>query len=130
MASNNTSKEGPTILWNLLKNKKVKTNDGKTVGEIKEISQNYLRLEKGTFGKEKYWIPKYLADAFDGEVLWLLINEDDLKARYLYREQPQAEEYTKDFETLKSTPTGQKATYSVDENVRVVENYKNIRDPE
>jgi hypothetical protein len=129
MASNNTSKEGPTILWNLLKNKKVKTNDGKTVGEIKEISQNYLRLEKGTFGKEKYWIPRYLADAFD-EVLWLLINEDDLKARYLYGEQPQAEEYTKDFETLKSTPTGQKATYSVDENVRVVENYKNIRDPE
>jgi len=130
MASNNTSKEGPTILWNMLKNKKVKTNDGKTVGEIKEISQNYLRLEKGTFDKEKYWIPKYLADAFDGEVLWLLINEDDLKARYLYGEQPQAEEHTKDFETFKSTPTGQKATYSVDENVRVVENYKNIRDPE
>jgi hypothetical protein len=63
-------------------------------------------------------------------VLWLLINEDDLKARYLYGEQPPAEEYTKDFETFKSTPTGQKANYSVDENVRVVEDYKNIRDPE
>jgi len=28
---------GPTILWNQLKEKKVKTNDGKDVGEIKEI---------------------------------------------------------------------------------------------
>ncbi len=49
---------GPTILWNQLKGKKVKTNDGKDVGEINEISQNHLRLEKGTISKDKFWIPK------------------------------------------------------------------------
>ena len=53
-----TSHEGPTILWNMLKGKKVKSNDGKDVGEIKEISLNFLRLEKGTISKDKFWIPK------------------------------------------------------------------------
>ena len=45
------SREGPTILWTMLKGKKVKSNDGKDVGEIKEVSQNFLRLEKGILKK-------------------------------------------------------------------------------
>ena len=38
---------GPTILWSMLKGKEVMTNDGKNLGEIKEFSQNYVRVEKG-----------------------------------------------------------------------------------
>ena len=49
MASN----EGPRILWEQLKGKKVKTNDGQDVGEIKEITQNSIRLEKGIVNKDK-----------------------------------------------------------------------------
>jgi sporulation protein YlmC with PRC-barrel domain len=45
----------------MLKGKKVKTNDGKDIGEIKQVSQNFLRLEKGTVKKDKFWIPKYVA---------------------------------------------------------------------
>ncbi|MCC2649791.1 MAG: hypothetical protein K0R16_2598 [Nitrososphaeraceae archaeon] len=60
-----TSHEGPTILWNMLKGKKVKSNDGKDVGEIKEISLNFLRLEKGTISKDKFWIPKYYSKDFE-----------------------------------------------------------------
>jgi sporulation protein YlmC with PRC-barrel domain len=30
----------------MLKGKKVDSNDGKDVGEIKEVSQDFLRLEK------------------------------------------------------------------------------------
>ena len=54
-----SSKIGPTILWGMLEGKKVITNDGKEIGEIKEISDNYIRLEKGTIKKDKFWIPKY-----------------------------------------------------------------------
>ena len=70
MAANNI--EGPTVLWGELKGRKVKSNDGKDLGDIDKISQNYIKLEKGTIKKEKFWVPKYLADAFDGKVLWLL----------------------------------------------------------
>ena len=71
MAAAEDSKAGPTTLWKTLKGKNVKTNDGKDLGEIKEISDNYIRVEKGTFRKESFWIPKYVADAFDGKTLWL-----------------------------------------------------------
>jgi hypothetical protein len=73
------SNEGPRILWEQLKGKKVKTNDGHGVGEIKEIAQNYIRLEKGIVNKDKSWVPKYLVDAYDGKVLWLVISNDDLQ---------------------------------------------------
>jgi hypothetical protein len=115
--------EGPTVLWNMLKGKKVKTNDGKDVGEIKEISQNFIRIEKGTFSKDKYWIPKYVADAYDGKRLWLLVSEEHLLQRYLFGEEPPAEQYTKDYETFKKGPSGQKAPSRTDyeQTVRVID---------
>ena len=74
-----SNKAGPTTLWKTLKGKKVRTNDGKDLGEIKEVSENYLHVEKGTVHKEKFWIPKYVADAFDGKTLWLLMDEEELR---------------------------------------------------
>ncbi|MGH9925753.1 MAG: hypothetical protein ACRD5B_10285 [Nitrososphaeraceae archaeon] len=78
------SNEGPKILWEQLKGKKVKTNDGHGVREIKEIAQNYIRLEKGIVNKDKSWVPKYLVDAYDGKVLWLVISNDDLARVHSY----------------------------------------------
>jgi len=114
----------------MLKGKKVKSNDGKDVGEIKEVSQNFLRLEKGTVKKDKFWIPKYVADAFDSKVLWLLISEEEILGKYHHGSEPPGDQYARDFEAFKSTPYGQKATYNPDsdQNVRVVEEYKNVRD--
>ena len=131
MSPPSTSKEGPTVLWSILKGKKVKTNDGKDLGEIKEISENFLRLQKGTVAKKKFWIPKYTADAYDGKVLWLLLNEEELLDKYRYGAEPKGDQYVKDLETFKDTPSGQKATDrgpDFDQNIRMVENYKNIRD--
>ena len=130
MASSSNIREGPTISWATIKGKKVKSNDGKDVGEIKEVSQNFLRLEKGTVKKDKFWIPKYVADAYDGKVLWLLISEEEILGKYHHGAEPPGDQYARDFESFKSTPYGQKATYSpdFDQNVRVVEEYKNVRD--
>jgi hypothetical protein len=132
------SSEGPRILWDQLKGKKVKTNDGQEVGEIKEVSQNYLRLEKGMVNKDKFWIPKYVADAYDGKVLWLLVSGDDVTKGYMYGNEPQVQEYTRDFEAFKASPRGQKAVYLPDfnQNIRMTEErtttsaegYKNIRE--
>ncbi|MGA9940566.1 MAG: hypothetical protein WBP88_01085 [Nitrososphaeraceae archaeon] len=91
MAANNI--EGPTVLWGELKGTKVKSNDGEDLGDIDKISQNYIKLEKGTIKKEKFWVPKYLADAFDGKVLWLLTGEEETRAKFQYGEEPPAEQY-------------------------------------
>lgn len=137
MSSSTRSGGGPTVLWDVLKGKKVKTNDGKELGEIKEFSQNYVRVEKGTLRKDSFWIPKYVGDAFDGNTLWLLISEEEVLGRFKYGEKegesnvaPSSEQYSKDFELFRGSPAGKDREHSsnLDESIRVVENYKNIRD--
>jgi hypothetical protein len=135
--------EGPKILWESLKGKKVKTSDGEELGEIKEITQNYIRVERGTFSKEKNWIPKYVADAYDGKVLWLLVTKDDFTKSYVHGEEPPTQQYFRDLETFKASPYGKKVVYlpDFDQNIRLTEertaaataspredNYKNIRE--
>ena len=131
--------EGPRMLWENLKGKKVKTSDGKELGEIKEISQNYLRVDKGIINKDRAWIPKYVADAYDGKVLWLLVTSEELMKSHIYGEEQPIQEYSRDFEAFKTTPYGQKAMYlpDFDQNIRMTEerttsasaeDYKNIRD--
>ena len=80
--------------------------------------------------KDKFWIPKYVADAYDGKVLWLLIDEEEILGKYHHGSEPPGDQYARDFEAFKTTPYGQKATYNPDsdQNVRVVEEYKNVRD--
>jgi hypothetical protein len=43
--------------------------------------------------------------------------------------EPPGEQYAKDFESFRGTPYGQKADYGsdFDRNIRLVENYKNIK---
>jgi hypothetical protein len=128
------SSEGPKILWQELKGKKVKTNDGQDLGEIKEVVPNYIRLEKGVVNKDRYWVPKYVADAFDGKVLWLLVSSDDIARGYAYTTQPGNEQYAREFKTFRTTPHGQGTTYlpDFDQNIRMTEeratDYRNIRD--
>ncbi|MEW6603716.1 MAG: hypothetical protein AB1351_03385 [Thermoproteota archaeon] len=133
------AREGPTILWEELKGKNVKTNDGKDLGAIKEVAENYIRLEKGFLNRDKYWIPKYVADAYDGKVLWLLVSSDDIAKGYSYTTHPEKEQYARGFETFRTTQYGQRATYlpDFDQKIRMTEkmagrneDYRNIRDPE
>lgn len=136
MSSSNRGGGAPNVLWDVLKGKKVKTNDGKELGEIKEFSQSYVRVEKGTIKKESFWLPKYIADAYDGKTLWLLLGEQEVRERYQYgekegefKEAPTTDQYTTDLDTFKSTPAGKKREYPSDleESIRLVEDYDNIR---
>jgi hypothetical protein len=110
--------QGPEILWKELKGKRVKANDGQELGEIKEVSENYLQLVKGTTHEDSFWIPKYVVDAYDGKVLWLLVSSDDFKS-YAYSAEPEPEQYARGFESFKTTPYGQKAVYPADFNQHV-----------
>ncbi len=49
-----SNKAGPTTLWRTLKGRNVKTKDGKDLGEIREVSENYLHVEKGTVRKVRF----------------------------------------------------------------------------
>jgi hypothetical protein len=79
---------GPTVLWSETKDKKVKSNDGKKLGRIEKISQNHFKIEKGGMRKKRFWLPKNLADAYDGKYLWLNSDEEQIHDKFLYGEEP------------------------------------------
>ena len=57
------------------------------------------------------FLGKYVADAFDGKTLWLLMDEEELRGKYQYGTQPPpGEQYSKEFESFKGTPYGEKVT--------------------
>lgn len=117
---------GPTVLWSELKNTKVKSNDGKKLGKIKKISQNHFRIEKGTVGKKSFWVPKNLADAYDGEYLWLSNNEEEIRGKFFYGEEPSVDEQIVSSEGIKVVKERMAGipTQSSDQSDR----YKNVRD--
>jgi hypothetical protein len=99
---------GPTILWGQLKGKRVKSNDGKDLGKIDKISQNYIRLEKGRVKKEKFWVPKYFADSFDGKILWLLATQEELRSQFHFGKEPPPARFRQDFNAFKTSYDGTK----------------------
>jgi len=117
---------GPTVLWSELKNKEVKSNDGKKLGKIKKISQNHFRIEKGSVGKKSFWVPKNLADAYDGEYLWLSNNEEEIRGKFFYGEEPSVDEQIVSSEGIKVVKERVAGipTQPSDQSDR----YKNVRD--
>jgi hypothetical protein len=117
---------GPTILWTDLDDVEVKSNDGKKLGKIKKISQNHFRVEKGSIKKESFWLPKNLADAYDGDYLWLSNNEEEIHDKFLYGEEPSVDDKAAPIESIKVVKERMKgiATEKHDSS----EQYKNMRD--
>jgi hypothetical protein len=130
-----TVTRGPSVLWGELKGKEVKTSDGQTLGEIKDISQNYVRIEKGAIKKEnRFWIPKFMFDIYDGKNTRLFTNKEET-VQYVKSGEPVAsEEYARDLDRFKADRGSriQSTLYDYEEGIRYSSQdqsgYKNIRD--
>ena len=117
---------GPIVLWSDLKEKKVKTNDGKKLGKIERITQNHFRVEKGSIGKKSFWVPKNFADAYDGEYLWLSNNEEEIRDKFFYGEEPSADDQIPSGEGVKIVKERMLGMPTKPEDSS--ERYKNVRD--
>jgi hypothetical protein len=117
---------GPTVLWTDLNDVKVKSNDGKKLGKIKKISQNHFRVEKGSIGKKSFWVPKNLADAYDGDYLWLTNNEEEIHDKFLYGEEPSVDDKITPIERIKMVNERMKGVPTDKRDSS--EQYKNMRD--
>jgi uncharacterized protein (TIGR02271 family) len=65
------------------------------LGEVQEVGQTYVVTQKGTIKKEKFYIPKYLAEGYDGEVLRFKVSEEDAINNFARDSPPSAGEYYK-----------------------------------
>ena len=134
---NEGSTSGPSILWDEMKNKNVKSVDGEKLGKIEKISQNHIMVEEGMFKKKRFWIPKFLADVYDGKYLWLDIKKEEIQQQYYYDEEPASSAYDLEMSEF-NTKYGKNKSKATNEKIRLKEGtelkskskkcYKNIRD--
>ena len=128
---------GPTILWDEMKNKKVKSIDGENLGKIEKIAQNHIMIEEGLLKKKRFWIPKFVADVYDGKFVWLDIKQEEIKDRYYYDTEPASSQYDLDI-TEYNTKYGKNKSNISNEKIKLKEgvepeshpqkDYKNVRD--
>jgi uncharacterized protein (TIGR02271 family) len=76
MAKNNTE----SIAWeDIIKKEARGTTDDSDFGEVQEVGQHYVLTQKGMISKDKFYIPKYLVQGYDGDTLWFNASETDLQ---------------------------------------------------
>jgi hypothetical protein len=51
--------------------------DNADLGEVQEVSPEYIITQKGTLVVDKFYIPKSLVDRFDGNTVWFKVTEED-----------------------------------------------------
>lgn len=69
-------------------------NDG-DLGEVQDIGQTYIVTQKGTINREKFFLPKYLVQGYDGDVLRFRISEDEARNKFVRDTPPSAQDYSK-----------------------------------
>ena len=52
-------------------------------------------MQKGLISKEKFYIPKYLVEGYDGNTLWFKVSEEEAKDSFLKDSAPTADEYSR-----------------------------------
>ena len=57
------------IEWNEVIKKEARGINDEDFGEVQEIQDNYVLVQKGMINKEKYYIPKDQVERYDGHIL-------------------------------------------------------------
>jgi uncharacterized protein (TIGR02271 family) len=93
-----------SIAWdNVIKKEARGAVDDSDFGEVQELGQHYVLTQKGTVSKQKYYIPKYLVQGFDGDTLWFNASENDLQG-WKRDSAPDYNEYAR-YKTSEEVPT-------------------------
>jgi uncharacterized protein (TIGR02271 family) len=92
------------IDWNDVTKKEARGSDDEDLGEVQEVGPNYVLVQKGMINKEKFYIPKDMADSYDGTVLHFRISEEDAKSRYMRDTPPPPSQTSTQERTTPSMP--------------------------
>jgi uncharacterized protein (TIGR02271 family) len=74
MVENNKSRP---INWNEVIRHEARGRGDIYLGKVQGLSEPDIVIERGTLNKEKLYIPKSLADRFDGDVLYFRVTEEE-----------------------------------------------------
>src|ERR687896_2612688 len=63
-----------SINWTEVIKKEARGKNDEDLGEVQEIGDTYILVQKGLINKERFYIPKYLAEGYDGNALWFKVS--------------------------------------------------------
>ncbi|MFL6394218.1 MAG: hypothetical protein ACJ708_06120 [Nitrososphaeraceae archaeon] len=70
-----------TIDWSDVIEKEARGSGDEDLGEVQEVGKNYALLQREMVNKETFYIPIYMAESYDGDVLRFSIYENDGKSK-------------------------------------------------
>lgn len=68
--------------WDKMIGKKVRSSDGKDVGNVESIASGYIEVKEGVMSKTRYYIPKHYIQGFDGDNLYAALAKDEVEERF------------------------------------------------
>ena len=93
--------------WNDTIKKEAEGINGEDFGEVQDVSNGSVLVQRGIINKEKFLIPQELAESYDGDIVRFRISEDELLSKYRegsdLEEATETEVYTKQTETVENT---------------------------
>ena len=85
---------GTSIAWDDVIKKEARGTDDSDFGEVQEVGQSYVMTQRGIVNKDKFYIPKYKVEGYDGDTLWFDASEGDLQG-FMREMPPSYEEYSR-----------------------------------
>lgn len=82
------------IDWDDVIKKEARGSDDEDLGEVKETDGDYVLVQKGMINKEKFYIPKNMAESYDGNVLRFNISKEQARNRFMGDSPPVADQYS------------------------------------
>ena len=71
-----------TINWNDVVKKEARGSNDEDFGEVQDVSNGYVFVQKGIINKEKFFIPQNKVESFDGDILRFSISSEEATSTY------------------------------------------------
>jgi hypothetical protein len=74
-----------------LSKKEARDVNDKDLGEVQEVDHNYLLIQRGETSynnNERFYIPMYLVEKYDGNTIWFRIDQEEARNNFIINSQP------------------------------------------
>ena len=76
------------LSWDKAKGKSAKSIDKKDIGQIKELSEDYIQIQKGLVSKDNFFVPKYFVEGYEDDDIILSLTEDEIISKFMTKSTP------------------------------------------
>ena len=77
------AREQGGINWNEVIKKEARGKNDEDLGEVQEVEDTYVLIQKGLINKERFHIPQDEVESYDGDILRFKLSEDEIRSKYL-----------------------------------------------